>query len=382
MSSDGLYCLVKSLNNKVLVRTITYNQSYYITDCMDSVAMQQTNFPFVHCVFDDASTDGEQDVIREWIDCNCDVENVEIIDIPQSIIHIVKHKTNNNCTLAIYFLKENLYKRGSEKSQLYQLWRDQCRYEALCEGDDFWNDSLKLQKQVDWMESHPEYSMCCSSALFKFPTESRLHNSYTEDTDIPVEDMILKGGGIVDTCTILFRTDIRRSYPLACQNGPYGDYPFQIHCSLTGNVRYMNEPMGTYRQWALGSWTVSKIKQGKGKLDVSRLHFFMKFMSALDDESEGKYRNVFEKVRVREMYKVLANYKSQWSEIRLLYPDEVKNFNRIQRREDDLTVRGHFVAATFYGVYHNQGLLRAILTLPIIHDIYNEYVKYRQRNLT
>lgn len=366
---------------KVLVHTITYNQSTYVTDTLDGVAMQHTNFPLVHYVIDDCSTDGEQKVIKSWLNEHCDMDKAEYIDLELAQLILVPHKTNKNLSFAIYLLKRNLWKEPKLKQSLVTPWREHCEYEAFCEGDDYWTDPLKLQKQVDWMENHPEYSMCCSNALFQYPKYSKSHNKYLEDCDISVEDMVLQGGGLVDTCTIIFRKEILNSYPKACQNGPYGDYPLQIHCAIIGKVRYMCELMGTYRQLAIGSWTVNKLKQGDTPLDISRLHFFMDFMKALDDESGYKYHNIFKCVRIREMYKVLAHYKPQWHEIRKMYPDEVSGFDRYQKTEDTLTCAGFFVIATFYGVYHNQGLVRAFLTLPVIHSLYNGYVTYRQRNL-
>ena len=93
---------------KVLVRCFTYNQSKYIEDTLNGFAMQQTDFPFICLVMDDASTDGEQDVIKAWMEGECDMDKAEIIDIPTSVVIIVQHKINPSCTLAFYLLKQNL----------------------------------------------------------------------------------------------------------------------------------------------------------------------------------------------------------------------------------------------------------------------------------
>lgn len=148
---------------RVYVRSITYNQAPYIEDCLNGVAMQQTDFPFVHHIIDDASTDGEQEIIKAWIEKNCDLETAEYYDNDFTKITLAKIKSNSNCTLAAYFLKRNLHKEKAAKQALFTPWREVCPYEALCEGDDYWIDPLKLQKQVDFMDKHPEFGLVFSN---------------------------------------------------------------------------------------------------------------------------------------------------------------------------------------------------------------------------
>lgn len=139
----------------VLVRCFTFNQSKYIEDALNGFVMQQTTFPFVCLVVDDASTDGELEVIKSWMERECDMAEAKHIDIPTVGIIIVPHKTNRNCTMAVYLLKENLFRQKEKKMEHVIPWREHCRYEALCEGDDCWNNPLKLQKQVEYMDGHP-----------------------------------------------------------------------------------------------------------------------------------------------------------------------------------------------------------------------------------
>ena len=93
---------------KVLVRCFTFNQSKYIEETLNGFAMQQTNFPFACLVMDDASTDGEQEVIKAWIERECDMSRAETIEISTSTVIVVPHKTNASCTFALYLLKQNL----------------------------------------------------------------------------------------------------------------------------------------------------------------------------------------------------------------------------------------------------------------------------------
>jgi len=141
----------------------TYNHSAYITDAMNGFVMQQTDFPFVCTIIDDASTDGEQDVIRRYVEDNFDLQEASVAyekDADYGHIIFARHKTNKNCYFAIILLKENHYSQRKSKAPYLTEWMD-TKYIALCEGDDYWTDSLKLQKQVDFLEKHTDYSLCC-----------------------------------------------------------------------------------------------------------------------------------------------------------------------------------------------------------------------------
>lgn len=148
-------------NYKVLVMCFTFNHSKYIEDALNGFVIQQTTFPFACLVVDDASTDGEQEVIKSWMERECNMAEAKHIDIPTADIIIVPHKTNRNCTMAVYLLKENLFRQKEKKMEHVIPWREYCQYEAMCEGDDYWIDPLKLQKQIDFLEKHPEVSYSC-----------------------------------------------------------------------------------------------------------------------------------------------------------------------------------------------------------------------------
>lgn len=147
---------------KVTVSCMTYNQSKYITDAMNGFTMQQTSFPFVCTIVDDASTDGEQEVISKYVEENFDLSEGSVAFQKETdYAHIIyaQHKTNKNCYFAVLFLKENHYSQKKSKKEYLEEWRGMCEYEALCEGDDYWIDSLKLQKQVDVLDNNSKISL-------------------------------------------------------------------------------------------------------------------------------------------------------------------------------------------------------------------------------
>lgn len=215
----------------LIIRCLAYNHAAYIRQTLDGFVMQQTNFKFVAVVHDDASTDGTADIIREYAE-----------KYPDIIVPILE--------------KENLYSKadGSLRRVMLEATRSVgAKYCAICEGDDYWTDPLKLQRQVDYMEAHPECSMTCTAAKrFSDKREMFLQDVRPAQADGPLrpEDIIMEGGLYIATCSIVLRTDLlfseayNRDYIKKCH---VGDYPLQIFCAMRGEVYYFNDPMSVYR---------------------------------------------------------------------------------------------------------------------------------------
>lgn len=145
----------------VFVECMTFNHANYIDDAMKGFVMQQTEFPFVVLVMDDASMDGEPEVIKRFLEKEFDMAS-SVQDETEDYVRVVaKHKTNENCTFVVVFLKYNHYSIQKPKWKYYWSWRKNAKYIAMCEGDDYWTDPLKLQRQVDFLEEHEGYSLCC-----------------------------------------------------------------------------------------------------------------------------------------------------------------------------------------------------------------------------
>lgn len=123
----------------VSIRCLVYNHEPYLRQCLDGFVMQQANFRFEAIVHDDASTDRSTDIIREYAE--------KYPDIIKPILE-----------------KENQYSKGFSILSKMMNAASTGKYIAVCEGDDHWIDPLKLQKQVDFMETHADYSMCFSDA--------------------------------------------------------------------------------------------------------------------------------------------------------------------------------------------------------------------------
>lgn len=303
---------------KVLVHTITYNQAKYITDTLDGVAMQQTNFSFVHYVIDDCSTDGEQDVIKNWLNEHCDMDKAEYIDLELANVILVPHKTNLNLTFAIYLLKRNLWKEQELKGTLVDPWRDHCEYEALCEGDDYWTHLEKLQKQVDWMESNPQCSMVWSDAKIincaDNDSVSYFHRA-DHDCDFPVENYIIGSGGFCPTASLLVRMNLLVNMPEELKGFHVGDYPLQMYMAMVGEVRYFAEPMCVYRLQSIGSWS-SNWLSWDGENAPKRLRNDNILIEAFNRWSKFKYDTAYKErwyLTLNDYYMAQKRYKDALS---------------------------------------------------------------------
>lgn len=237
---------------KVLVRCATYNHSKYIEDALNGFAMQQTNFPFVCLVMDDASTDGEQDVIRAWMERECDMSRAETIDISTSVVIIVPHMTNNSCTFAFYFLKQNLY--GTGKKTLYvNPWRENCKYEAMCEGDDYWIDPYKLQLQVDFLDSNLDYAFCCHRfSIYEQNTGRWLkeyaYDYYKDNSDLLITSLLFSKVWVTQPLTMMTRVSNLRKIDHDFSQYKYKRDVHMFYLLLKiGKGISLNRNMGVYR---------------------------------------------------------------------------------------------------------------------------------------
>ena len=221
----------------VSIRCITYNHEPYIRQCLEGFVMQKTNFRFEAIVHDDASTDGTAAIIREYAE--------KYPDIIKPI-----------------FETENQYSKRD--GSLGRIMNEACtgKYIAMCEGDDYWIDPLKLQKQVDFMETHEDYSMCWHDAYVLHNGKKYPYNRYKKDCDVSIEDLIIKGGDFCPTASLIYRKEMFCKYTSETKNYIFhvGDYPLQIYMGSVGNVRYMFEPMSVYRFCTNGSWSLKRTK--------------------------------------------------------------------------------------------------------------------------
>lgn len=285
---------------KVIIRCLVYNHEPYLRDCLEGFVMQKTNFAFKAVVHDDCSTDGSAAIIREYAE--------KYPDIIEPI-----------------YETENLYSKrnGSLRQVMDAATMNRSDYIAYCEGDDYWIDPHKLQKQVDYMDAHPECTMVCTNAHIEAPkgilTEEDLKNMgwyhYNESRIMATEDIITKGGWFIHTCTTLYRANIKDSYPEECQRCHVGDYPLQIFAALKGSIYYMHEKMAVYRYMSVGSWTEKDCKMKEENANILPTRNILKMLSSLDNYSKKYYHSAFIERQIHLVSVNLNNYPHQRKEI-------------------------------------------------------------------
>ena len=145
----------KSKETLVSIRCVTYNQEKYISQALDSFLMQKTNFPFEIVVHDDASTDKTIEIIKEY--------EKKFPDIVKPI-----------------YETENQYSKKDNSLDLIILSHLKGKYTAYCEGDDFWTNKNKLQKQVDFLEQNPDYGFCCTDVDIYYEDKKKYQHAITK----------------------------------------------------------------------------------------------------------------------------------------------------------------------------------------------------------
>lgn len=234
---------------KVLVRCFTYNQSKYIEDALKGFAMQQTEFPFVCLVMDDCSTDGEQEVIKAWMNRECDMSNAECVEIEKSYITIVPHKSNKQCTFACYFLKQNMYKVNAQKMDMVDPWRKHCVYEAICEGDDYWIAEDKLQKQVEILERDNTVNVVYTKSKIYLQSKKKFSKEIGGSAYKGYEAQLLKEP--IMTLTSIVRINALENYyeeiSPDTKGWLMGDTPMWLWMSNHGKIYFMDEVTSVYR---------------------------------------------------------------------------------------------------------------------------------------
>lgn len=209
----------------VSVCCLTYNHVKYVGQCLEGFACQKTNFPFEILIHDDASQDDTQNVILEFA-AKYDSEVVKPI-----------------CQ------KINQFSQGISPLRQILLPRVKGKYIALCEGDDYWTDPLKLQKQVDFLEAHPEYGMCYTQCVSYRQNTGKFDRTPWGGPNESLESLLRMN--TVPTLTVMFRADLLRAY--VAEIRPHerdwlmGDYPMWLYFAGNSKIKFLNATTGVYR---------------------------------------------------------------------------------------------------------------------------------------
>lgn len=243
----------------VTIRCITYNHEAFIRQCIEGFLMQETDFPVEILIHDDASDDNTATIIRKYQE-----------KYPQLIRAILQTENQYSKGKSIRFLLNEM-SRGA--------------YIALCEGDDYWTDSRKLQKQVDLMDAHPSYSMCGSLVRCIMTkadgSEEEIPNfiqSFDTREVLKLEDFVSRYQ--VHTSTALYRRKFYQ-YPESFNNIANPDVCTFALLAEKGDVGFIREFTSAYRIHPGGVYS--------GKSQLQKLRGFQNTCNHLNGYFKGQY---------------------------------------------------------------------------------------------
>jgi glycosyltransferase involved in cell wall biosynthesis len=210
---------------KVSVLSITYNQSDYIRQMLDSFIEQKTDFKFEVVVHDDASTDGTKEILEEYQE-----------KYPE-IIRPIFEEENQYSKENFEFITD-MYKNANGK------------YIAFCEGDDYWTDKNKLQIQVDYMESNPKDAICFHKVKVFFENKEEDDYSWpSADKEFTLRALLKEN--FIQTNTVLYR---KQDYSSIKADVMPGDWYLHLFHAQFGEIHFMDRVMSAYRKHDAGVW--------------------------------------------------------------------------------------------------------------------------------
>lgn len=234
----------------------TFNHVGFISDALNGFCMQETSFPVVYVVIDDASTDGTQEKIRKFLQDRFP-NDVQSESTPDYTLLIANHRV---ITIVVYLLNENHYSKRKSKGPYVNQWFERSKYRALCEGDDWWTDKNKLQKQFDYLENHPDVTLCFHTAKVHWEDGRKPDALFSNIEDRYYYYDEVFSAFIVPTASIMHRMWILDTslYKEVFTNPKLivGDWPLLLVCATLGKIRGMSDCMSVYRR-ALTGFTLS-----------------------------------------------------------------------------------------------------------------------------
>ena len=322
---------------KVRIVCRTFNQAQYIKDTMNGFCIQETKFPFVAIIIDDASTDGEPEIISHYLEDYFDMVNAQYDENDDAKRIAAIHKNNPNCHFLVILLKYNFNSIKKAQYPLYKGWYENVPYIAMCEGDDFWTVPNKLQMQVDFLDLHPDYSMCFHDVDIKAEKGRKWYDVFgkLEERDYTgLENMI---SWCVPTCSIVYRKEISSLTP-SNEKFRMGDNVLILTCSKYGKIRCIPKKMGVYRLNPT-SWI------GGQSNKVQRYKYISHYTGLIEE---------FEECRDPKLYAILENQYFQLLDI-LRQEGDKEEFERI--KQEYLSSPGEHDIRR-YATYHRKMALR------------------------
>lgn len=286
---------------KLSIIVETYNHEKYIEECLQGIFNQKINFDCELILANDCSTDKTHQVIEKFL-----AENP------------TKIKVN-------YF--NHLENKGMNMNFIFTLEQCKGEYIAFCEGDDYWIDDYKLQKQVDFLDSNQEYSLCFhkTNQLNLDGGIVKSSNTFSNDEDKTFTLKDIAKGNFIHTPSVVFRNIIKK-YPFEFKETPFGDVFLYIMLAEQGNLKYLKDNMAVYRYGVgvfSGNSTLNKAKSNLKSLtcllsyckdeEIKKIIFDKQLLATAKFENQlmNQYKDVFVSNNgfLKTIRKIKNNYK-------------------------------------------------------------------------
>ncbi len=234
----------------------TYQHVDYIKECLDSILMQKTNFEFEILLGEDNSSDGTREICIDYA-----------------------NRFPNKIRLFQHYRKNNISIDGSPTGRfnfMYNIYSSKGKYIAFCEGDDYWTDPLKLQKQVDFLENNLEYSACFTDAEIindEKKNTSRTYINKSPGNKIDFNKVLHAGGGIFPTASLVFRNKVLK-YPSFMLKANSGDWALALLLTSKGYMGFLNYITCVYRKHSGGVFTaIENNKDVRTRINQNSIDF-------------------------------------------------------------------------------------------------------------
>lgn len=243
----------------VSICVVTYNHKDYIKQCLDGILMQQTNFPIEIILGEDESSDGTREICKDYAKKHPDIIKL-FLRKREDVIYI-----NGRPTGRFNFMENLKESKG--------------KYIALCEGDDYWTDPLKLQKQVDFLEMNQNYNICFHKVKILYQEEGviKIDNIAREVIDTTnVND--LANGNFIHTPSVVLRNNF--DLPEWFSKSPIGDWTLYMIAIKDRKIKKIEDIMAVYRVHMDSIWSskseydriIATIKSFKMLLKFKQIH--------------------------------------------------------------------------------------------------------------
>lgn len=252
-------------SNRLIVSIwcLCYNHEQYIRDCLNGFIMQKTSFPFEAIVHDDASTDHSADIIREYA---------------EKYPNIIKP----------IYEKENQYSKAD--GSLDRILQKSCvgKYIAICEGDDYWTDPYKLQKQVDFLEQNVDYGLCYTNVQRIIAKTNKLEEIWGGPSET-FEELLMCNS--IPAMSAVYRRNLLLDYYRNVKPNitwRMGDYPIWLYIASKTKIKYLPFVSGCYRILDnSASHSTNFIKQMEFRRSANEVSLF--FMNSNHISTRKKY---------------------------------------------------------------------------------------------